>query len=263
MIFDYEKFIDSIENNEKKYPEKKPFPFAIFDDLFSDEYLNEVNNEIEIQNFSIDQRSEIDEEVKIRSDFEDNEALPPYTKKIFDVLNGGKFLIALSKLTGISGLISDPYFDGGGINVIENGGTLAVHVDGTNQNRMKVCRRLNAILFLNDYWNNEWNGFHEQWVPIEQDLSPLDPNQNWECVRKIRPRKNRLYIFTTNDHSWHGHAGELNVPVSVRRRSLISYYYTSSRPKSDLLFDAPHRAIFIKNSKTISKSAYDNTEIIL
>lgn len=263
MIFDYETFEAQVNDFSDSYKQATPYPFAYFDGLFDDAILDAVNREIDKANFEKDVRSIDGVEVKTRSDFEDNESLPPVTRRIFELINGGKFLNIVSKLTGIGGLISDPYYDGGGINVIENNGTLAVHVDGTTQHRMQVCRRINAILFLNDDWDPNWNGYHEQWDFTNKELSPFDDNQEWKCVRKILPKKNRLFFFTTNDHSWHGHAGVLNVPDSVQRRSLIAYYYTSSRPDSDVLFENPHRALFINNKNTLKKGAFDDVEVIL
>ena len=72
-----------------------------------------------------------------------------------------------------------------------------------------------------------------------------------------------MLIFTTNDHSWHGHAGVLKVPEHVQRRSLIVYYYTVDRPESDLVFDAPHRALFINNKVTLTDSAFEDVEVVL
>lgn len=262
-IFDYDKFSAKVDDLCQSYISASPYPFAYFDDLFDDAVLNEVNREIDQSNFQKDVRSIDGVEVKTRSDFEDNESLPPITRRVFQLINGGKFLNIVSRLTGINGLISDPYYDGGGINVIENNGTLAVHVDGTTQHRMQVCRRINAILFLNDDWDPNWNGYHEQWDFTKKELSPFDDNQEWKCVRKILPKKNRLFLFTTNDHSWHGHAGVLNVPDGVQRRSLIAYYYTSTRPDSDVLFENPHRALFINNEKTLKEGAFEEVEVVL
>lgn len=263
MLFNYEKFEKLVQESKNVYNTRLPFPYAIFDGFFDDKILDEINLEIEEANFKEDKRSIEGVEVKTRSDFEDNESLPPKTRLIFEIINGGRFLNIISKLTGINGLISDPYYDGGGINVIKNGGTLAVHVDGTNQKRMNVSRRINAIIFLNENWNPKWNGYHEQWEFTNKDLSPFDKNNKWRCVRKILPKKNRLYVFTTNDHSWHGHAGVLSVPKNIKRKSLISYYYTSSRPKSDIVYDNPHRALFINNSLTLLSEAFKDTEVIL
>jgi len=263
MIFDYSKFNDQVDLIASSYNSLSPYPYAIFDDLFNESIINEVNDEIDLAQFEIDERQIKGEEVKIRSNFEDNESLPAATRKIFELLNGGRFLNLVSRLTGIDGLIPDPYYDGGGINIIKNQGTLAVHIDGTNQDRMALSRRINAILFLNEDWNPDWNGYHEQWEFVNKDLLPFDEHQEWRCVRKVLPKKNRLYIFTTNDHSWHGHAGLLNVPSDVERRSLISYYYTSTRPETDLIYDAPHRALFINNDITLKPEAFTDTEIIL
>jgi hypothetical protein len=56
-----------------------------------------------------------------------------------------EFLNLISHLTGINGLVSDPYYVCCGINIIKNRGALAVHIDGTNQYRMNVCRRESTI----------------------------------------------------------------------------------------------------------------------
>ena len=262
-VFDYAQFEQLVEEYSVSYQEASPYPYVMFDGLFDDAVIDQINREIDESNFKKDERAIEGIEIKVRSDFEDNESLPPVTKTAFEVLNGGKFLELVSRLTGIDGLISDPYYDGGGINITENQGTLAVHVDGTTQHRMKVCRRINAILFLNEEWDENWNGYHEQWEFINKDKSPFDEDQSWRCVRKILPKKNRLMIFTTNDHSWHGHAGVLEVPEQVQRRSLITYYYTATRPESDLVFDVPHRALFINNNITLTDDAFEDVEVVL
>ena len=263
LVFDYQEFERQVEKVSAEYGSRSPFSYAYFDGMFSNELINSVNAEIDLAKFEKDVREIDGIEVKTRSCFEDNELLPNSIRKVFEVINGGRLLNIISKLTGITGLISDPYYDGGGVNIIENGGTLAVHIDGTTQHRMQVCRRINSILFLNEDWDESWNGYHEQWDFENKSLSPFDPNQKWCCVRKILPKKNRLYLFTTNDHSWHGHAGVLSVPEGVQRRSLIAYYYSSSRSKSDLKFDNPHRALFINNDITLTPSAFSDTEIVL
>lgn len=262
MMFNYPLFEQMCQENAEKYLRQSPYPYAIFDGLFSESLLNEVDQEVERAEYKKDVREISEIEVKTRSNFEDNEALPKNIKSVFEIINGGKFLTAVSRLTGIPGLISDPYYDGGGVNVIENGGTLAVHVDGTTQHRLSLCRRINAILFLNDDWDKDWNGYHEQWEYINRNLSPFDADQEWRCVRKILPKRNRLLVFTTNDHSWHGHAGLLDIPEGVKRKSLIAYYYTASRPDSDLVFENPHRAIFVKNSITLKDDAFLNVEVV-
>jgi hypothetical protein len=260
-IFDYT-LLDSLIDQEA-YLGNSPYPFALFDDLFDDSILKEAINEIGDKNFPMDLRNIPSEEVKGRSAFESIEQIPEAVFRIFSVLNGGRFLDAVSKLSAIDGLISDPYFSGGGINEITKNGKLAVHVDGTTHHKMGLKRRINAILYLNHNWDDSWAGFHEQWEPSNyHDKKIIDRKSDWKCIRMIKPIYNRLLIFTTNDFSWHGHTKLLNAPEGITRKSLITYYYTSSRPETDLLFDEPHRALFVDNDLCVSKDSYDDCQII-
>jgi hypothetical protein len=262
MHFDYQKFSQHVEASKRDYNERAPFPYDCIDGLFDESLLKKVNVEIDESKFKKDVRSIKGVEVKTRSDFAGSDDLPNSIRNVFETLNGARFLTLLSELTGIGGLIPDPYHDGGGVNIIENGGTLAVHVDGTTQRRMKICRRLNVILFLNEFWDPDWGGCHEQWQFLNKDLSPFSEDQEWKCIRKIIPRKNRLYIFSTNDHTWHGHAGVLKLPKAVQRRSLILYYYTSTRPENEILYGADHRSLFINNKITLNGTPFDQTVML-
>jgi Rps23 Pro-64 3,4-dihydroxylase Tpa1-like proline 4-hydroxylase len=259
-IFDYRKFENEI--NTESYLEATPFPFVFIDNLFDNDKLDLVNSEIESGEYKKDIRNIKGEEVKTRSDFKCIEDIPKNMFDVFSVLNGGRFLECLSKLTSIDGLISDPYYHGGGVNQINKSGTLAIHVDGTTHRKMNLKRRLNVILFMNKDWDDAWGGHHEQWIQKKTDLHYLDEKQEWECVRLIRPAFNRLMIFTTNDHSWHGHTKPLSLPNGVSRKSLITYYYTTDRPASDLIYEEPHRALFVNNSLSIKDQVFKNVPIL-
>ena len=259
-IFNYKRFDDLIDS--PNYLKAYPFPFMIFDDLFDVTKLDQINEEILTSDFKKDIRNIAGEEVKTRSDFKNFDDIPQNMFDIFSVMNGGKFLRYLSKLTSIDGLISDPYFEGGGVNEISKSGTLAIHVDGTTHNTTKLHRRLNAILYLNKDWDDNWGGHHEQWIPKFNYLDCFDKKQEWECVRLIRPKFNRLMIFTTNDFSWHGHTKPLKLPRGISRKSLITYYYTKDRPETDLRYKNPHRALFINNSISLKKKSFKDIPIV-
>jgi hypothetical protein len=71
-------------------------------------------------------------------------------RRFFYELNSGLFLNFLEKLTGISGLICDPYFSEGGFHKTGQGGFLNIHADFSHSDRLNLERRVNLIFYLND-----------------------------------------------------------------------------------------------------------------
>ena len=51
----------------------------------------------------------------------------------------------LETLTGIDGLVPDPYFAGGGLHQIVRGGFLKVHADFNWHPKLRLDRRLNML----------------------------------------------------------------------------------------------------------------------
>ena len=51
--------------------------------------------------------------------------------------------------------------------------------------------------------------------------------------KSIAPLFNRLVVFNTTKHSFHGHPKPLNTPPSVTRKSLALYYFTSEPSPGD------------------------------
>lgn len=77
----------------------------------------------------------------------------PWTFKLFMAeVNGPDVTRFLETLTGISGLIPDPYPFGGGLHQTLSGGHLGVHIDYNLHKQWRLDRRLNAILYMNDQW---------------------------------------------------------------------------------------------------------------
>jgi len=234
---EFDKF--DLENLSSKFQSKKPFNYIAIDNFFTEEVINEILTDFDNENFeSWDKRNHDKIQIKWRSDWKDDSDVPANTLNLINFLNGGTFLRFLSKLTGINGLIPDPYLTGGGFNQINTGGTLAVHADGNWHDLMGVHRRLNVILYLNDHWQEEWGGHLEMW-------SRTNDNKPGVCVDKISPVLNRLVIFRTDDFSFHGHPTPLKCPEDRSRRSLILYYYTNTRPAEEVeSLDKKHRALF-------------------
>lgn len=129
--------------------------------------------------------------------------------------------------TGIKGLTSDPYFSEGGFHRIASGGFLNIHADFSHSDKLNLERRLNILFYLNDNWEDSYQG----------DLGLYDKKLN--KIVSIKPYANRLVIFSTSDSSFHGHPEPLLCPDDIYRKSIALYYYTAptgSRKKSRILF---------------------------
>lgn len=137
-------------------------------------------------------------------------------REVHDALSTPRFLEFLSQLTGIPGLRADPALDGGGLHRSVHGAHLNIHADftahHTNQNWR---RRVNLLLYLNRDWQPDWGGELELW---DRDVSA--------CQAKVAPLGNRIFLFTTDESSFHGHPEPLNFPEGIARQSMALYYFT-------------------------------------
>ncbi len=152
----------------------------------------------------------------LKNSFNPDEILSA-SRKLFYVLNSGPFLQFLEALTGIKGLIPDPYFVGGGFHMTGNGGHLDVHADFNYHQSLGLERRINALIYLNHDWREDYGGCLELW---DRDMK--------QCRVKVEPLFNRCVIFNTTSTSWHGHPEPVDHPRGAKRRSIAFYYYTAT-----------------------------------
>jgi Rps23 Pro-64 3,4-dihydroxylase Tpa1-like proline 4-hydroxylase len=145
------------------------------------------------------------------------ERLPTYTRNLFYAFNSRPFIQFLEQMTGIKGLIPDPYFQGAGIHRTENGGHLDIHADFNLNKAMNVERRLNTLIYLNDDWREEWGGCFEIW-----------DKQMTRQVKKFAPTFNRMVTFSTGSDTFHGNPEPVNHPNGEPRLSIALYYYTAT-----------------------------------
>ncbi len=124
------------------------------------------------------------------------------------------FLQMLERVTGVRGLIPDPYFTGAGLHLTLPGGHLALHTDFDRDRARGLARCLSVVLFLVEPWEDEWGGALELW---DASLG--------KCEARISPRPGRLVIFAHGDDHWHGHPAPLACPEGVARQTLAAYYY--------------------------------------
>ena len=197
-----------------EYQARQPFPYGGFDNFLPDAILDRVLQEL----------SELPEaegtfnrpQEKLKQSFLP-ERLPVYTKSLFYALNSRPVILFLEELTGIKGLIPDPYFSGGGIHVTANGGHLDIHADFNYHSQLKLERRVNILIYLNKDWQEEYGGSFEVW---NKDMTAK--------VAGYVPTFNRMCCFNTSSESWHGNPEPVNHPDGKPRMSIALYYYTAT-----------------------------------
>lgn len=215
----------------ERYVTADPFPHIVIDDLFPDETLNGILAEFprpgDIDWASFDNATEKKLGYKYTS---------PLERNLCDFLwemSSPPVLQFLEALTGIEGLIPDPYFGGAGPHQILPGGFLKIHADFNWHPLLKLDRRLNLLVYLNRDWQEEYGGHLELW---DRDMT--------RCGQRILPVFNRTVVFSTTDFSFHGHPTPLSCPPGRSRKSVSFYYYTNGRPDEER--SAPHDTIFKK-----------------
>jgi len=161
----------------------------------------------------------------------------PYTQGLVAALKSQEFIEFLEQLSGISPLYADENNFGSGLHQITRDGALQIHADFRLHPWTGMERRVNAFLFFNRDWDEEWGGHQELW----------DRNVT-RCHARIAPLFNRFIIFTPHDFSYHGHPEPLNVPGHRSRRSLAMYYYSPiPRPQDtiDYRHEAMHSTLYV------------------
>lgn len=204
------------------YASAKPFPHTVLDNVVPSESLEQVLTDFPDVNSPVWKTYKTKHENKLETQGEAK--LSAATMWLLYQFNSAPFLQFLETLTGIDGLLPDPYFHGGGLHQIPKGGKLGVHADFSRHSRLPLDRRLNVLIYLNKNWEEEFGGHLELW---DTDMK--------NCVKRILPVFNRMVVFTVTDWAFHGHPEPLTCPDGTTRKSIALYYYTAGRPDGEVI----------------------------
>ena len=199
------------------YASATPFPHIVMDGFLPEEVIRKARAGFPSQMLKSDRVFDMQYAGQQKRQILPEEC-DPSTRDMFYFFNSKPILQFLEGLTGISGLIPDPYFSGGGYHEISRGGLLGIHADFRVHNELNLERRLNLLVYLNDPWDESWGGKLELW---DREMK--------HCERAISPLLNRCVVFSTDAESFHGHPDPLATPEGITRKSIALYYYTASR----------------------------------
>jgi Rps23 Pro-64 3,4-dihydroxylase Tpa1-like proline 4-hydroxylase len=219
-LFDEERSQSLARALRAQYATAEPFPHIVIDDFLPEDICEGILQEFPAPDQIPWRRFEKHYARKLatRGEAQFGES----TRATLRQLNSATCLRFLETLTGISGLIPDLDFEGGGLHQIERGGFVKIHLDSNKHPRYPLVRRINLLLYLNKVWRDEYRGHLELW---DKEMR--------RCVCKVLPVFNRCVIFNTNDVSYHGHPDRLECPPEMTRKSVAIYYYTDGRPTHD------------------------------
>jgi Rps23 Pro-64 3,4-dihydroxylase Tpa1-like proline 4-hydroxylase len=197
----------------QRYQTASPFPHIVIDDFVDPALLRRVLSDFP----SSDSKEFFDrEQERLKFQFQPQDIPSGLIRNLFAELNSRAFIGFLEEMTGIKGLLPDPYFEGGGLHETKRGGHLGIHADFNRHERLKAERKLNLLIYLNEDWEPSYGGELELW---DRGME--------KCEVKVKPVLGRAVIFTTSLDSYHGHPDPLTCPPERSRRSIATYYYVA------------------------------------
>lgn len=200
---------------QEAYNNAAPFPHVVIDDFLPLELVETIVGNFGSSKDSNDlnisyERAQERFKTSYQPDTLNNEL-----RAIFYAFNSRPFLKIVENITGIKGLIPDPYFLGGGLHEIKQGGHLSMHADFNHHKPLNIERRINMLIYLNKDWTDAYGGQLELW-----DTAMTTRHHS------IVPTFNRCVIFNTTSDSMHGNPQPVNHPDNISRKSVALYYYT-------------------------------------
>jgi hypothetical protein len=204
----------SLDKDPEAYASADPFPHIVIENFLPTAVLESVIATFPKPTDDV-WNERIDEAYQLKLASSKIDIAPEPIRDLMYQLNSATVLKSLEKLTGEGPLISDPFFEGGGLHQIERGGFLAVHSDFNRPRHLPIYRRLNLIIYLNEDWDESFGGDLELWS-----------RDGKSKAASVAPIANRAVIFTTDATSYHGHPTPLTCPPDRCRRSLALYYYS-------------------------------------
>lgn len=228
-------FLEKHSDTKSLYEEfisNEPFPNIGIDNFLSDDLVISMKNEITesyrkynhlLKNFTRNGSHMI--ELCEAGD------ICPIAHQLIGDLHSKYFLDWLEKVTGIDGLIPDPWLIGASYMRCYRGDSLQIHSDFNWNDKLQLHRALTLVIYLNPEWEEKWNGDIQLWDRDREN-----------CIKRYYPNSGNLVLWKYSKHAFHGHPHPLSCPEHITRDGIRLFYYVSdAEHKSD---DPPHRSLY-------------------
>jgi 2OG-Fe(II) oxygenase superfamily len=215
-VFDDPDYARLAVDNALLYKVRYPTPHASFDDFLPAGIVHRIAGAFpskSAEGWTVHSNAHAD-----RKFLGDETKANPLFRAFMQATSSRQFLLFLETLTGIQGLIPDPYYIGGGAMTAGRGDKLDMHLDFNWHYKLHAHRRCNALFYLTPDWNPEWDG--RLVLGKEQSARYL-------------PHFNRCIVFTTSEESWHGQPDPIICPPGELRRVFSAFYYTAASPEQE------------------------------
>lgn len=226
--------LQNLERYGREFMEARPFRHVLITPFFEPEVAEAILSEFPVPVES-EMRSEFGRKNR-KYACHDVRSLGPAFRNVDDYMTSPHFAAVMQKLTGLEKLLYDPEYHGAGTHDNLSGQGMEVHVDFNLHRTTGFHRRLNAIVYLNKEWLEEWGGC------LELHTDPWD-FENDKFI-SYPPLFNHCVLFETNEISWHGFK-KIGFPDGreLSRKSFTIYMYTKERPEEEI---APkHGTIYV------------------
>lgn len=201
-----------------------PWNHIEINNFFNEDIINDAEKNIpDFYDKYWDKSKHFINEYTNKKEISDINLFPPSIETITKYLISPEFINKIEQLSGIYDLIIDKNIYGGGLTISPKGATLNKHIDFNYNNDIKLYRAINLILYFNDVEGG--------------DFELYDNNMN--IVKKIKPNKNKILIFASNNNTIHG----FNQIQSESRKSLNLWYYTKIKPS--YVDYEPHKTLWL------------------
>lgn len=223
-----------LDAHRERFRDARPFRHVVIDDFFEPAVAAALLQQFPA--FEAGNARTENGDLGHKSTVEKIRGLGSAYAKFDDAIQTPAFLDAIGRITGIDGLLYDPWYFGGGTHCNRAGQDLDAHVDFNRHPIHHWHRRLNLIVYLNQQWHDDWGGS----LALHSD--PRSPDDR---VKLVTPLYNRCVIFETTESSWHGFS-TIAPPADGQdtlRRSVALYFYSEDRPDEEQA--ATHSTIYV------------------